>query len=622
MQAKPKFSILYIFLVLWLFIIARDLMELNRNFETIPYSDFLTDIQQGKIAEVEIGTQRIDGLFKTAPTGHPKNFTTVKVDDPTLPAKLAAAHIKYSGVAEDTFWRTLGSWIIPAVIMVGLWALLFRRMSQSSRGGFLSLGKSKAKVFVEKGIRTRFEDVAGVQEAKADLSEIVSFLRNPAEHSKLGARMPKGVLLVGPPGTGKTLLARAVAGEAGVPFFSINGSEFVELFVGLGAARVRDLFQEARANAPCIIFIDELDALGKARGIAAITGSGNDEKEQTLNQLLAEMDGFDPTQGIVLLAATNRPEVLDPALLRAGRFDRQIMVEKPDRNGRAKILEVHLKHIKLAPVVDIDTIASLTVGFSGADLANLVNEAALVATRRNATEVQARDFTEAIERIVAGLERRDRLMNTDEKKRVAYHEMGHTVVALAFGKSEVVHKVSIIPRSIGSLGYTFRRPTEDRYLMERHELKDKLAIALGGRAAETIFFDDISTGASDDLDKATEIARAMVTNYGMSEKLGLATFERQTSPLLGGTYLTHTHEFSEQTAQQIDREVKGLLDDAFEAAHDVLELHRAFIDRCAGILLTQETLDEAELKMLWLENTQAQAQTQAQIAQIPVARSA
>lgn len=411
--------------------------------------------------------------------------------------------------------------------------------------------------------------------------------------------MPKGILLVGPPGSGKTLMARAIAGEANVPFFSINGSEFVELFVGLGAARVRDLFEEARGKSPCIIFIDELDALGKARGISAITGSGNDEKEQTLNQLLAEMDGFDPSTGIVLVAATNRPEVLDPALLRAGRFDRQVLVDKPDRQGRESILKIHIRKVILGKDVDIKTLATMTTGFSGADLANLANEAALIATRRGASQVEFKDFSAAIERIVAGLERKSRLLNPEEKRRVAYHELGHAVVALALDKMEVVHKVSIIPRGMGVLGFTMRRPTEDRYLVSKRELETKIAIALGGRASEMIFFDDISTGAGDDLDKATEIARAMVTQYGMNEKLGLVVFERDPTPILGSQAPVRTFNYGEKTADLIDEEIQAFLNAALSRTQGIIRAHSNLIHEAAKLLIANETLDELELKSLW-----------------------
>lgn len=568
----------------------------------IPYSQFLTYLSQSQIDEVAVGTDRVEGKLKQAPQGKPPGFVAVRVEDPDLSKKLAQAGVRFSGLRESTFFRDLLSWVIPVLVLVALWRYMLGRSGGLASGSPLTMGKSKAKVFVEKELKTRFVDVAGVDEAKEDLEEIVQFLKDPAHFTRLGGRMPKGVLLIGPPGTGKTLLARAVAGEAGVPFFSINGSEFVELFVGLGAARVRDLFEQARAQAPCIIFIDELDALGKARGLAAITGSANDEKEQTLNQLLAELDGFDPSRGIVLLAATNRPEVLDPALLRAGRFDRQIMVDKPDRRGRLQILSVHMRGVKVDPGFDPDQLAALTAGFSGADLANLINEAALIATRRGASEVQLADFTQAIERIVGGLERKNRLLNPEEKKRVAYHEMGHATLGLALDASDIIHKVSVIPRGISALGYTIRRPTEDRYLMSKLELETKMAVALGGRASEEIFFSEISTGAADDLDKATEIARAMITRYGMSPKLGLATFEKDPSVFLGIQGPVQSHSYSEGTASEIDSEIKNLLDSAMQASLRVIRNNRAFIEECATLLLSKETLDEAELKKIWVKH--------------------
>ncbi|MCM2323260.1 MAG: ATP-dependent zinc metalloprotease FtsH [Oligoflexia bacterium] len=596
----PRFSILYFLLAVWLALFFFDFVRYSRNVEIIPYSQFITYLDQEKVASVSVGREKIEGTFKTAPKGQRKQFMTIRVEDPALPDRLTAAKASFTGVQESTFWRDVLSWVVPAVILAMVWLFLMNRMGQASGrgGGMLPLGKSKAKIYVEKGVKHRFENVAGVDEAKDELQEVVNYLRDPKKYSKLGGRMPKGVMLVGPPGTGKTLLARAVAGEAGVPFFSINGSEFVELFVGLGAARVRDLFEQARAQAPCIIFIDELDALGKARGLTAVTGASNDEKEQTLNQLLAELDGFDPSVGIIIIGATNRPEVLDQALLRSGRFDRQIVLDKPDRRGREKILEVHLKSIKMAKGVSVPTIASLTAGFSGADLANLVNEAALIATRRGAEEVQLPDFTQGIERIVAGLERKSRILNPSDKKRVAYHEMGHAVVALALGEDEAVHKVSVIPRGIGALGYTLRRPTEDRYMMSKAELESKLAIALGGRASEAIFFREVTTGAADDLEKATEVAHAMVTRYGMSPELGLATFERDAAPFLGGQSTMRT-AYSERTARLIDQEVAGLLNHAFQNATEVIWRNRELIEEGARLLLEKETIDEAQLKELW-----------------------
>ena len=463
----------------------------------------------------------------------------------------------------------------------------------------MSVGKSKAKIYVETDTKVTFEDVAGVDEAKAELEEIVAFLKEPQGYGRLGARMPKGVLLVGPPGTGKTLLARAVAGEAGVPFFSISGSEFVEMFVGVGAARVRDLFEQARKQAPAIIFIDELDALGRARGAFPGMG-GNDEKEQTLNQLLSELDGFDPREGLILLAATNRPEILDSALLRAGRFDRQVLVDRADKVGRIAILKVHLKKAQIANDVDVEQIAALTPGFSGADLANLVNEAALLATRRGAEAVSLEDFTQAVERIVAGLEKRNRLLNPKERKVVAYHEMGHALVAMSLPGTDVVHKVSIIPRGVGALGYTIQRPTEDRFLMSRGELENKMAVLLGGRAAETVVFDEISTGAADDIAKASNIARSMVTRFGMSETLGQIAYEDEPQRFLGPMPMPTGLErhYSEETARKIDDAVRELVEKAFEKAMAILKEKRATLDKAAEELLQKETLNSEELSRL------------------------
>jgi cell division protease FtsH len=467
-------------------------------------------------------------------------------------------------------------------------------------GGFLTIGKSKAKVYMEKDTRVTFDDVAGVDEAKEELQEVVNFLKNPKSYGRLGARIPKGVLLVGPPGTGKTLLARAVAGEAGVPFFSINGSEFVEMFVGVGAARVRDLFEQARKQAPAIIFIDELDALGRAR--TAFPLGGHDEKEHTLNQLLSEMDGFDPGTGLVLLSATNRPEILDPALLRAGRFDRQVLVDRPDKIGRVQILKTHIRKVRLGADADLEKVAGLTVGFSGADLANLVNEAALLATRRGGDAVTLEDFTRAVERIVAGLEKKNRVLNADERKIVAYHEMGHALVALSLPGTDPVHKISIIPRGIGALGYTIQRPTEDRYLMTRRELENKMAVLCAGRAAEQVIFGHLSTGAADDLARVTDIARSMVTRYGMYEKLGHITYEKERPSLLGVPgEMMHAREFSEETAREIDCAVREIVASAYGKAVAILTEQRGVLERGAQLLLQKETLVENDLVALRAE---------------------
>jgi cell division protease FtsH len=465
-------------------------------------------------------------------------------------------------------------------------------------GGLMQIGQSKARVYYEEKTDTSFDDVAGIDEAKEELQEIVSFLRSPDDYRRLGAHVPKGVLLAGPPGTGKTLIARAVAGEAEVPFFYINGSEFVEMFVGVGAARTRDLFKQARERAPAIIFIDELDALGSVRGGGgAMQGGGHDEKEQTLNQLLVEMDGFDPTEGLVIIGATNRPEILDPALMRAGRFDRRVVVDRPDKIGRAAILKVHVQNIKLGDNVDIEQIAELTAGFTGADLENLANEAALLATRRDAQAVEMQDFNNAVERVVAGLQKKNQVLSEDERRRVAYHELGHALVGLALPGTDEVHKVSIIPRSVGALGYTIQRPTGDRFLMTRQELLDKMCVLLGGRAAERIFFDDISTGAADDLQKVTDIARSVVTQYGMTDHLGQITYEKQQQSI-GGLPLPgqSQKDYSEATAREIDTTVRGLVDDAFERTMHIIKAQRDKLDEAAKALLKQETMNADELR--------------------------
>ncbi len=488
--------------------------------ESIPYSEFLNLVDKGEVANLTLSETTLSGEIKTADKDHPKNFSTNAPRDDSLIQKLHEKGVTFKSETKNPIWIFLLSWILPALLFYGLWSLASRGLTRAA-GGVLSMTKSRVKVYMEKDVKTTFADVAGVDEARDELQEVVSFLQDPKRYARLGGRAPKGVLLVGPPGTGKTLLARAVAGEAHVPFFSINGSEFVEMFVGLGAARVRDLFNQARKQAPCILFIDEIDALGKSRAFGMMGTGSNEEKEQTLNQLLAEMDGFDPSEGVIMLAATNRPEILDPALLRAGRFDRQILLNNPDQVGRLQILRVHVKKITLDPKADLNQVAALTPGFSGADLANLVNEAALVATRRNAESVTVDDFSQAIERIVAGLEKKSKVMNPKEKERIAFHELGHATVALALNLADKVQKVSIIPRGMGALGYTLQRPTEDRYLLDEDELLNKVAVLLGGRASEKITFGKVSTGAADDLVKATDLAHAMVAQFGMSEKLGM-----------------------------------------------------------------------------------------------------
>ena len=579
----------------------------NQVVEPVAYSEFLEQVRAGKVAEVTVTENRVRGVLR-APSGADKarkEIIATRVD-PELEAELAKHGVVVRGQIESTFLRDILGWILPVLLFLGIWLFVFRRFAEkggfgAGGGGLMSIGKSKAKIYVEKDTKVTFEDVAGVDEAKEELKELISFLRDPRTYGRLGARAAKGVLLVGPPGTGKTLLARAVAGEAGVVFLSISGSEFVEMFVGVGAARVRDLFEQARKNAPCIIFIDELDALGAARGLG-FPGGGHDEKAQTLNQLLAELDGFDPSEGVVLLAATNRPEILDPALLRAGRFDRQILVDRPDRTGRVAILKVHIRKIELARDVSLEEVAALTAGFTGADLANLVNEAAVMATRRNAVAVEMGDFVAGIERIVAGLEKRNRLLNPHEREVVAHHEMGHALIALSLPGTDKVQKVSIIPRGIGALGYTIQRPTEDRFLMTRPELEGKMTVLMGGRAAESLVFEEVSTGAADDLARATDIARNMVARYGMGEALGNMTYDTDPAPFLPGpegqARFWQQRIYSEATAREIDLAVRAMVDDAFARARDILGRNRALLDHCAAELLRKETLTEAELTAL------------------------
>jgi len=608
-QTDKKYHInfWYIIGVVLAMLLIQDLYLESRKLSPIPYSQFEKLVDEDKVKEVWISQNQIQGTLTEALPDGTKDFITTRVQPPELAENLTKHGVIYSGVIESHWIADLLSWILPALFFVGIWMFAIRRMGQGGLGGLMQIGKSRAKIYVEKQTKVTFADVAGVDEAKDELVEIVNFLKDPRTYGRLGGRPPKGVLLVGPPGTGKTLLARAVAGEAGVPFFSISGSEFVEMFVGVGAARVRDLFEQARQHAPAIIFIDELDALGRARG--PFSTGGQDEKDQTLNQLLAELDGFDPSSGLVLLAATNRPEILDPALLRAGRFDRQVLVDRPDKRGREQILAVHLKKVAtLAADVKPEQIAALTPGFTGADLANLVNEATLLATRRNAEAVTMTDFTMAIERIVAGLEKRNRLLNPLERRVVAYHELGHAMVALALPGTDSVHKVSIIPHGIGALGYTIQRPTEDRYLMTRAELENKMAGLLGGRASEQLVFHEISTGAADDLARATDIARAMVLRYGMSEALGNVTYDRERSPFLQPNVpLPQERNYSDETAEAVDRAVRQLVDGAFDSAFGILQQNRALLDRTAAALLESETLEEPAIERLKREIVAAPA---------------
>ncbi|WP_461306348.1 ATP-dependent zinc metalloprotease FtsH [Albidovulum sp.] len=601
MEKRTEFHVWYWIVAFLAVIFIQDLIAGWQTVAPISYSQFEKYLSDGQIESVLVGTDRITGTFRHPIDGKSQFVTTIV--DPAILERIDKAGVEIAGVPQNTWLSAVLSWVAPALIFFGLWMFVFRRIAdKQGLGGFMQIGKSRAKVYMEKETGVTFDDVAGVDEAKAELQEIVEFLKNPAEYSRLGARIPKGVLLVGPPGTGKTLLARAVAGQAGVTFLSISGSEFVEMFVGVGAARVRDLFDQARKNAPAIIFIDELDALGRARSAGQITG-GHDEREQTLNQLLTELDGFDPSVGIVLLAATNRPEILDPALLRAGRFDRQVLVDKPDKKGRIAILKVHMKKVKLAPEVDAEKVAALTPGFSGADLANLVNEAALLATRRKGEAVTMDDFNNAVERIIAGLEKKNRVLNSREREIVAHHEMGHALVAMALPGTDPVHKVSIIPRGVGALGYTIQRPTEDRFLMTREELENKIAVLLGGRAAETVIFGHLSTGAADDLVKATDIARAMVARYGMDERLGHVSYDSERPGFLGTGDQTAwlNRRYSEATAELMDETVKQIIDGIFERTVRLLQDNRALLEKSAAELLERETLDESELARIAAE---------------------
>jgi len=588
---------------MWLVMLALAGITLLSLFSTsgpgvdvLPYSQFEKLLAEDKIARVTVTGDTIRGELKEKlPSGN-KDFTTVRVP-PELATELSRRGVEFSGAAADTPMGRVLSWILPPLLFVGIWLLASRMLGGAGGGlggGLLSVGRSKARLVAETEIKVTFDDVAGVDEAKAELQEIVDFLKRPQEYERLGAHIPRGILLVGPPGTGKTLLARAVAGQSGVPFFTTNGAEFVEMFVGVGAARVRDLFEQARQVAPCIIFIDELDALGRARGVSPI--GGQDEKEQTLNQLLAEMDGFDRSVAIVILAATNRPEILDPALLRAGRFDRQVLVDRPDKKGRLDILRIHVKNLTLAADVSLEEIAASTPGFTGADLANLANEAAMMATRRGAASIGAQDFTEAVERIIAGLQKHSRILIPRERRIVAYHEMGHALVALSIPGADPVTKVSIIPRGVAALGYTMQRPTEDRFLMGRLELEDRMTVLLGGRAAEILIGPDVSTGAADDLAKATDIARAMVLRFGMDPKLGPVAWDTEPGQFLQQPGIFwRPRGYSEETAHAIDDAVRALLEAAQTRAVAILTDNRTQLDQGAESLLAHETLNADEI---------------------------
>ena len=594
-RRKFHFSFWYFLMALLALSLVHDFF-MARQVNNIPYSEFKKYVAKGKVGELKLKPQQITGtLTEDDKGGKDQPFVTVRVDDPELVKLLDAKNIDYTGHYESKWLASLLSWILPLAFFIIIWRFLIGRMAGGPQSA-LSVGKARAKIYAEREVGVTFKDVAGIDEAKQELEEIVEFLQTPERFTRLGGKIPKGVLLVGAPGTGKTLLAKAVAGESGVPFFSISGSDFVEMFVGVGAARVRDLFAQAKEHAPCIIFVDELDALGKARGISPM--GGHDEREQTLNQLLVEMDGFDATAGVIIMAATNRPEILDPALLRAGRFDRNVAIDRPDVRGREAILKVHVKGVKLGPDVDLAKVAALTPGFVGADLANLINEAALLSARRQKDRVSMAEFQDAIDRIIGGLEKKNRMMNEKEKRIVAYHESGHALVAMSLPTADPVNKVSIIPRGIAALGYTQQLPTEDRYLMTREELLDRLCVLLGGRVAEEIVFEDISTGAQNDLQRATDIARSMVTEYGMSDKLGLVSYAKERRPLFLDTGMSPSKEYSEETSQEIDAEVFRLMEECHERVRKILTEKRRHLELISQSLLEKETILGDELKKL------------------------
>ncbi|MEJ2285281.1 MAG: ATP-dependent zinc metalloprotease FtsH [Desulfobacterales bacterium] len=581
---------------MWLAFWLLNSFSTTAGIKTIPYSEFLRLARDGKVSEVAVSDNVIQGKMfpEDATTDTGEVFQTVRVDG-EISEVLEQNGVEYTGKIESNFLSNLFAWIFPVLLFVGIWYFIMKRFQQQ-QGGFMTLGKNKAKIYMDSDVQVKFDDAAGVEEAKQELVEIIDFLKEPERFTRIGGQIPRGILLVGPPGTGKTLLAKAVAGESKVPFFSLSGSEFVEMFVGLGAARVRDLFKQAKENAPCIIFIDELDALGKARGFGTI--GGHDEREQTLNQLLVELDGFDPNMGVILMAATNRPEILDPALLRPGRFDRQVLVDRPDKQGRKAILEVHLKKVTAAEDLKVETIAGMTPGMVGADLANLVNEAALLSVRRKKAAVGMAEFEEAVERVVAGLEKKNRLINPKEKEIVAHHELGHAIVAMSLPETDPVQKISIIPRGIAALGYTMQVPTEDRFLMRRTELLNKIATLLGGRAAEEIVFDDISTGAHNDLSRATDIARSMVKEYGMSQNLGQVYLAHDKQ----NRFLNPNHDsggnYSAMTAHLIDKEIRRIIDEQYDRALDILRSKRVILEQTAEKLLVSEVIDGEELKAL------------------------
>jgi cell division protease FtsH len=613
MEKKMKFSLAY-FLAAFLLILAVEYYLASREIATISYSEFRQLVREGLVNDLQIGADSMQGKFlKGAPDrlialrgekdeGRMKHlretdaFVVVRMEDPDLVKELTGKNIAFTARRESTWLRTILSWVVPVLVFVAIWGFFLKRMGGAGGGGLMALGKSKAKVYVEGETKVTFSDVAGVDEAEDELKEVIEFLTNPQKFQGLGGKIPKGILLVGPPGTGKTLLAKAVAGEAKVPFLSMSGSDFVEMFVGLGAARVRDLFSQAEKLAPCIIFIDEIDALGKARGLSPI--SGVDEKEQTLTQLLTELDGFDTRKGVIIMAATNRPEILDPALLRPGRFDRHVLVDRPDIKGREDIFRVHCKNVKLAPQVDYRALASLTPGMVGADIANIVNEAALLAVRKGKDVVEMSDFEEAVERVIAGLQKKSRVLTKGERERVAYHECGHAIVASVLPNADPVRKVSIIPRGIAALGYTLQLPTQDRYLLTRPELLDRMAVMLGGRAAEELVCGEISTGAQNDLEKATEMAKSMVRSFGMSEKIGPVAYDRGRPLYLEVPWSQGQRDYSEETSRLIDEEIRTLLVQSLERAQAILSERVDRLKEIAQVLLQKEVIEGEELKRL------------------------
>lgn len=595
-EKKTKnFTFLYFIIAIVGIFVIHSYLSFSSEIKTVPYSEFKGLVSQMKVSDLIIDTEKIQGTM-TQQDGKKVKFVTSRVDDPDLVKDLQKSNVQFSGSFENKILRVIIEWVLPFAIIILIWNLLMRRMG-GAPSSVLNFGKSRGKIYGEDEIKITFNDVAGVDEAKEELQEIIEYLRYPQKFLDLGGKIPKGILLVGPPGTGKTLLAKAVAGEAKVPFFSMSGSDFVEMFVGVGASRVRDLFSQAQQKAPCIIFIDELDALGKARGMNPL--SSHDEREQTLNQLLAEMDGFDTKTGVIIVGATNRPEILDPALLRPGRFDRHVLVDRPDIKGREEILKVHVKEVKLASNIDLSVIAARTPGFVGADLANLINEAALLAARKGKSSVTMEEFEEAIDRVVAGLEKRKRVMSKKEKEIVAYHETGHALMAESLEGADPVHKISIIPRGISALGYTMQLPTEDRYLMTKGELIDRMCVLLGGRIAEEIIFGEISTGAQNDLARATDIARSMVKQYGMSEKLGHMTFEQERKPLfLDISPGSGMKDYSEETAREIDNEVRAIIEHSYMKVKDTLTQKRDLLDLVARTLLEKESIDGEDLRKI------------------------